>query len=125
MTRAILKVARLDGSLLLARKGEAIPAITATAHNNPDLAWAEQTLRPDNDQTDILPLQGEGAFGSQRAQSDLVNLTLSIEDALYLRLKYLAQNCERSIGQVLSDAVERHLLRQGVSKSLRLAVKVK
>ena len=35
-------VARLDASLLLARKGEAMPAIAATQHNNPDLAWGAQ-----------------------------------------------------------------------------------
>jgi len=35
-------VARLDASLLLARKGEAMPAIAATQHNNPGLAWGAQ-----------------------------------------------------------------------------------
>lgn len=32
-------VAKLDGSLLLARKGEAMPAVAANQHNNPGLAW--------------------------------------------------------------------------------------
>ena len=32
-------LARLDASLLLARKGEASPAVAATQHNNPGLAW--------------------------------------------------------------------------------------
>lgn len=32
-------IARLDGSLLLARKGEAAPSVAATQHNNPALAW--------------------------------------------------------------------------------------
>ena len=35
-------VARLDASLLLARKGEAMPAVAATQHNNPALAWGAQ-----------------------------------------------------------------------------------
>ena len=35
-------VARLDASLLLARKGEALPAIAATQHNNPGLVWGAQ-----------------------------------------------------------------------------------
>lgn len=35
-------VARLDASLLLARKGEAMPAIAATQYNNPGLAWGAQ-----------------------------------------------------------------------------------
>jgi len=34
--------ARLDASLVLARKGEAMPAIAATQHNNPGLAWGAQ-----------------------------------------------------------------------------------
>lgn len=34
-----LKPARLDASLLLARKGEAMPAVAATSQNNPGLAW--------------------------------------------------------------------------------------
>lgn len=32
-------LARLDASLILARKGEASPAVAATQHNNPGLAW--------------------------------------------------------------------------------------
>jgi len=43
-------VARLDASLLLARKGEAMPAIAATQHNNPDLAWGAQ-LHPQDFQS--------------------------------------------------------------------------
>jgi len=39
---AIRPVARLDASLLLARKGEALPAIAATQHNNPGLVWGAQ-----------------------------------------------------------------------------------
>ncbi|HEY9080867.1 hypothetical protein [Magnetovibrio sp.] len=35
-------VARLDASLILARKGEAMPAVAATQHNNPALAWGAQ-----------------------------------------------------------------------------------
>jgi len=36
---AVKPTARLDASLLLARKGEAAPAVAATQHNNPGLAW--------------------------------------------------------------------------------------
>jgi len=36
---AVKPTARLDASLLLARKGEASPAVAATQHNNPGLAW--------------------------------------------------------------------------------------
>jgi len=124
MSTAILKVASLDGSLLLARKGEAIPALTTTVHNNPGLAWAK-SQHSDRGQADIDPLHPDFSSAPQRDQTELVNLSLSIEDGLYLRLKYLAQNCERTIGHVLSDALERHLMRQGVSKALQLAVKPK
>ena len=34
-----LKPASLNASLLLARKGEAMPAVAATSQNNPGLAW--------------------------------------------------------------------------------------
>ncbi|HEY9162998.1 MAG TPA: hypothetical protein VIN57_00205 [Magnetovibrio sp.] len=36
---SVKPIARLDASLLLARKGEASPAVAATQHNNPGLAW--------------------------------------------------------------------------------------
>jgi len=39
MTTTNKPAAKLDGSLLLARKGEAMPAVAATQHNNPALAW--------------------------------------------------------------------------------------
>lgn len=35
----VKSAARLDASLLLARKGEAAPSVAATQHNNPGLAW--------------------------------------------------------------------------------------
>lgn len=36
-------VGRLDASMLLARKGEAQPAVAATTQNNPSLAWGVYT----------------------------------------------------------------------------------
>lgn len=38
---SVKPTARLDASLLLARKGEASPAVASTQHNNPGLAWGE------------------------------------------------------------------------------------
>lgn len=40
-------VGRLDASMLLARKGEAQPAVRATTQNNPGLAWGVHTPAAD------------------------------------------------------------------------------
>ena len=169
MTTSV-KPARLDASLLLARKGEATPAVAATSQNNPGLAWGApahpedfnihvQTkpqpqphphsmaetkvepikvvttarLRPDTRPRPDARLSPDSFFsGRKRAvsakaniahNSDLVALTIRIEDETYLRLKYLAQQSGDCPQQVLNDALSTHLVREGVPKSRKLLVK--
>lgn len=52
MATSTKPAARLDSSLLLARKGEAQPAIHATSQNNPGLAWGGD-LHPEDFQPQI------------------------------------------------------------------------
>ncbi|MFC1673868.1 hypothetical protein ACFL12_06940 [Pseudomonadota bacterium] len=52
MATSTKPAARLDSSLLLARKGEAQPAIHATSQNNPGLAWGGE-LHPEDFQAQI------------------------------------------------------------------------
>lgn len=163
MTTSV-KPARLDASLLLARKGEAMPAVAATSHNNPALAWgapahpedfntpvqpqppkraepkiehikvvASARLRADARPRSDARLSPDSFFtGRHRTvpakaniahNSDLVALTMRVEDETYLRLKYLAQQYGYSPQQVLNDALDRHLVREGVPKSRKLLVK--
>jgi len=122
------KAARLSGSLLLARKGEATPAISRTIQNNPGLAWGGPK-HPDDFQAEIhdlhpsLSQENKPRLEPQESVSDTVDLTVRIDDEFYLRLKYLAQMTERNVQHVLHDALERHFRRQGVLKTLKLAVK--
>lgn len=157
MTTSI-KPARLDASLLLARKGEAMPAVAATSHNNPGLAFgapahpqdisiqpqthvqpepskvvATARLRPEQRQRPDARLSPDSFFsGRNRVEprkvpvahnSDLVALTMRVEDEMYLRLKYLAQQSGRSPQHVLTDALDCHLSRSGISKLHKLIVK--
>jgi len=173
MTTSV-KPARLDASLLLARKGEAMPAVAATSHNNPGLAWgapahpedfsihvqthtqpqsqpqphpqpkaeakvepikvaATARLRPDTRPRSDARLSPDSFFSGRHRtapvrtniahNSDLVALTMRVEDETYLRLKYLAQQSGYSPQQVLNDALDMHLVREGVPKSRRLLVK--
>lgn len=166
-----LKPARLNASLLLARKGEAMPAVAATSQNNPGLAWGgaahpeDVTVQPQPNPTpqskvvatarmrpEQLPhpesrpeqrpehrprsdarLSPDSFFSGRNRNeprkvpvahnSDLVALTMRIEDETYLRLKYLAQQSGRSAMHVLNDALDTHLSRAGVPKSRKLIVK--
>ena len=142
--------ARLDASLLLARKGEAMPAIAATQHNNPGLAWgaqphpqdfqpqhhqpqqvAQQAPRPQAVATARLrtesfvgarPFKTNARPGPQ-SHADDVALTLRIEDETYLRLKYLAQKTGMSTHKILNEAVTFHLVRKGVPRSRKMVLK--
>lgn len=161
-----MKPARLDGSLLLARKGEAMPAVAATSHNNPGLAWGapahpqdisiqpktdvqsapkpdptrvvatarlrpeqrpEQRQRPDKRLSADSFFSGRNRMEHRKApvahNSDLVALTLRVEDDTYLRLKYLAQQSGHSPQHVLTAALDNHLSLSGVPKSRKLFVK--
>ena len=133
--------AHLDASLLLARKGEATPAVAATQYNNPGLVWGApahpgdfqpQTsgkpvisarLRP----TSFFAAHGRGAAPftpKTRANQDHepVALTVRVEDETYLRLKYLAQCTGRSPQQVLTEALDGHLARCGVPHARKLVI---
>ena len=170
-----LKPASLNASLLLARKGEAMPAVAATSQNNPGLAWGapvhpedvtalpqphpthahnpqskvvatarmrpEQLphpeprpeQRPEHRPRSDARLSPDSFFSGRNRNeprkvpvahnSDLVALTMRIEDEAYLRLKYLAQQSGRSAMHVLNDALDTHLSRSGVPKSRKLIVK--
>jgi len=139
------KPASLNASLLLARKGEAVPAIAATSHNNPNLAWGgaahPNDYRPQpypshpKNRTKlpsaIAPARlrprsflGEGGPNPYMDQNiDEVTLTLRVRDETYLRLKYLAQKSGRSTHQILGDALSSYLVRQGIPQSQKLVVK--
>lgn len=158
--KAVVKpTASLNGSLLLARKGEAAPAVAATQHNNPGLAWgapahpgdfqpqpapqqqpiahqpiAQARLRPESffsghaHSSQAHPSHGRNAAQiHSRArvsqERDPVALTMRVEDETYLRLKYLAQSTGRSTQQVLSEALDDHLVHSGVPFSRKLMVK--
>ena len=141
---AVKPTARLDASLLLARKGEAAPAVAATQHNNPGLAWGAPA-HPGDFQPQHTPqqpvvqarLRPESFFSGHGGRStaqlhararmsperDPVALTMRVEDETYLRLKYLAQSTGRSTQQVLSEALDDHLVHSGVPHSRKLMVK--
>lgn len=142
--------ARLDASLLLARKGEAMPAIAATQHNNPGLAWgaqphpqdfqpqhhqppqvAQPAVRPQTVAT--ARLRTDSFVGARpfkttarpapQSHVDDVALTLRIEDETYLRLKYLAQKTGMSTRKILNEALTFHLVRKGVPRSRKMVLK--
>ena len=108
------KVALLDASLLFARKGEAIPAMKQTIQNNPGLAWGEDRLADD-----VPADQKKRSFDPGLTST----LSVTLDEDLFLRLKYLAQQSHGNMHGVLTDALERHLSRNGVFKALKLAVK--
>lgn len=146
-------VASLDASLLLARKGEASPAIVATQHNNPGLAWGaaphpedfQSVPQPMQHQpAQVAPAQAQASHPPQpRAQARLrpdslfarprstrsgapteaVTVALRLEDAMYLRLKYLAQASGMSTQAILNEALGLHLIRKGVPQSRKIVIK--
>ncbi|MCR4376843.1 MAG: hypothetical protein NUV50_01970 [Rhodospirillales bacterium] len=155
--KPVLKVslkpaARLDGSLLLARKGEASPAVAATPHNNPGLAWGASVhpgdFQPQAQPQAMSPVQTSGKasisarlrpssffaahgraavpFNNPKTRAaqerEPVALTVRVEDETYLRLKYLAQCTGQSPQQVLTEALDDHLVRGGVPKSRKLTI---
>lgn len=108
------KVALLDASLLFARKGEAVPAMKQTIQNNPGLAWGEDRLADD------VPVEQKSrAFEAGLSST----LSVSLDEDLFLRLKYLAQQSHGTMHSILTEALERHLSRNGVFKALKLAIK--
>ena len=152
-------MARLDASLLLARKGEASPAVAATQHNNPGLAWGAPVhpgdftphlqeaphvaapqpaadaasgpvvtarLRPDSFFTAhsrSVSKTPKTPWKRPAQDREPVALTMRVADETYLRLKYLAQSKGRSTQQVLADALDDHLVQNGVIFSRKLVVK--
>jgi len=146
-------VARLDASLLLARKGEAMPTIAATRHNNPGLIWGAQPHPEDFQPQHTRPHQvpqppttprinpvatarlrsGEAFFAGRATKAstrnathshlDDVALSLRLEDETYLRLKYLAQKSGLSTQKILNEAVAFHLVRKGVPRSRKIVLK--
>lgn len=137
-------IARLDASLLVARKGEAAPSVAATQHNNPGLAWGAPAhphdFQPETHQQPVAQptvkarLRPDSFFrgatsahASSRAtritqDRDPVALTMRVEDETYLRLKYLAQRSGRSTQEVLAEALSEHLVQSGVPQSRKLVV---
>jgi len=141
--------ARLDASLLLARKGEATPAVAATQHNNPALAWGAaphpEDFKTSVQQAPVSPrpkpvatarlradsflakrvAKGKKRAGEAVAHEDDVTLMLRLEEEAYLRLKYLAQTTGLSTQNVLKEALRGHLLRKGVSRSKKIVIQYK
>jgi len=139
--------ARLDASLLLARKGHAMPAVASTQHNNPGLAWGAHPHPQDfQSQNSARPVARAKAVATARLRSDTfvsertakanpnprqhaqspkddVALTLRLEDETYLRLKYLAQKSGMSAHKILNEALAFHLVRNGVPRSRKLVIK--
>ena len=139
--------ARLDASLLLARKGEAQPAVHATSQNNPAMAWGggqhpddfkvaqpahQPTPRPapapspaHHQSNTVSPRAGAflTAQAKQRQAREQVAMSLRIDDETYLRLKYLAQKTGRSTQQVFAEALEKHLLRNGLPQSRKVVLR--
>ena len=119
------KVASLDASLLFAKKGEAVPAMKQTIQNNPSVAWGaprdvddmieHQQPRQNSRQQSQQPSPREGQMTS--------SLSVTLDEDLFLRLKYLAQQNQGNMHNILNEALERHLSRNGVFKALKLAVK--
>jgi len=126
------KPASLDGSLLFARKGEAIPAITANQHNNPGYAWGE-SLHPDDFQAEIYPLHPEQRDAekneTQRHElndnqtSNHVDMTLKMDLDLLLRIQYVAQNSNKRVQNVIHEAIDKHLNTNGVLGHHKLSVR--
>lgn len=137
-------IARLDASLLVARKGEAAPSVAATQHNNPGLAWgapahphdfqpdthpqpvaqptAKARLRPDSFFRGTTSAHANARATRITQDRDPVALTMRVEDETYLRLTYLAQRTGRSTQEVLAEALNEHLVHSGVPKSRKLMV---
>lgn len=116
------KVASLNASLLFARKGEAVPAMKQTIQNNPGVAWGEP-----RDVDDMIehqqPHQEPRQQTAPRENQMTSSLSVTLDEDLFLRLKYLAQQSQGNMHNILNDALERHLSRNGVFKALKLAVK--
>lgn len=85
-------IARLDASLLLARKGEASPAVAATQHNNPGLAWGApahpedfQPQVPAQAHTTSRPAYPTAHFPTAQAQPPQPHAALHVKAQARLR----------------------------------------
>ena len=103
-TSTNIKPAASLSSSLLARKGEAMPAVAATIHNNPGLAWGEhrhadekeirRTKRVDTTRApSVLTARKHTTKVSvkktpTKQKGDSIALIFNIEDEHYMRLKY-------------------------------------
>jgi len=68
-------IARLDSSLLLARKGEAAPSVAATQHNNPGLAWGAPA-HPADYQPQVAPPQPLSSAPTASSQQPIASARL-------------------------------------------------
>lgn len=126
--------AKLDASLL-ARKGEAVPAVAATVHNNPSLAW-DMTAAPkrashSRNRSRLGPHSFAKAFANeksfqpsrQQTKADAVAMIFKIEDQTYLRLKYQSQMSGQSSQDLIRMALEFYLNAAGVPQGSNWLIK--
>lgn len=118
-------VAQLDASLL-ARKGEAVPSVRETVHNNPSLAW--QSTPQEKPKTRPTLRLNPRSFATeehdrQNTKGDVVAMTLKIEDESYLRLKYQSQVSGRSSQDLIRTALEFYLNSAGVPQGANWVLK--
>ena len=139
-TSANIKPVASLSSTLLARKGEAMPAVASTIYNNPGLAWDEKeirhTKRIDTKRTDIkrtdttrapsvlttrthktkMPVKKmtiKPAPAPVKQKGDSIALIFNIEDEHYMRLKYQAQVSGKTSKELIRKAIEHYLDAEG------------
>ncbi len=136
-TSANIKPVASLSSALLARKGEAIPAVAATIYNNPGLAWDEQHLSDKKTihhakrvDTTVAPstlgLRTQSASKKShgtvknvlkktpaKQKGDSIALIFNIEDEHYMRLKYQAQVSGKTSKELIRHAIEQYLDAEG------------
>lgn len=139
-TSADIKPVASLSSTLLARKGEAVPAVAATIYNNPGLAWNEQRLSDKKtihhakrvDTTvapSILSLQPQSTKKTShntvnavknslkkspaKQRGDSIALIFNIEEEHYMRLKYQSQVSGKTNKELIRQAIEQYLDGEG------------
>ena len=134
-TSANIKPVASLSSTLLARKGEAMPAVASTIYNNPGLAWDEKeirhTKRTDTKRTDTtrtpsvlttrthktkMPVKKMTVKPTPtpvKQKGDSIALIFNIEDEHYMRLKYQAQVSGKTSKELIRKAIEYYLDAEG------------
>ena len=128
-TSANIKPAASLSSSLLARKGEAMPAVAATIYNNPGLAWGghrhadekeiRHTKRVDTTRApSVLTARKHTTKVSvkktpAKQKGDSIALIFNIEDEHYMRLKYQAQVSGKTSKELIRKAIEYYLDAKG------------